>query len=255
MQQPGNGLPLRAVVIVPTYNEIENLQPLVERLLGLEVGLGVIVVDDNSPDGTGPLADQLAAEHPEVQVIHRPGKLGLGTAYKAGFARALTMGVPLVLTMDADFSHDPRFIPAMLAKAADCDVVIGSRYVRGGGAEGCTLPRIALSRGANLFAKMMLGLHAGDCTAGFRCYRRAVLQKIDLDQIYSEGYSFLIEMLYRVQRAGFQAGEVPILFANRQRGASKISRREVTRAMGTVLRLWSGRAPKARREEALKPGR
>lgn len=255
LQQPGKGLPLRAAVIVPTYNEIDNLKPLVEQLLSLQAGLGVIVVDDNSPDGTGRLADQLAAEHPEVQVIHRPGKLGLGTAYKAGFAHALAMGIPLVLTMDADFSHDPRFIPSMLAKAADCDVVIGSRYVRGGGTEGCTLLRIALSRGANLLAKTLLGLHAGDCTAGFRCYSRAVLLQIDLDQVYSEGYSFLIEMLYRVQRAGFRTGEVPILFANRRRGASKISRREVTRAMGTVLRLWSGRPPKAHAETELKPGR
>jgi dolichol-phosphate mannosyltransferase len=236
------GLQMQACVIVPTYNEIENLQPLVERILGLDANLGVIVVDDNSPDGTGRLADRLAAERPEVQVIHRPGKLGLGTAYRAGFARALELGAPLVLTMDADFSHDPRYIPAMLARAAKDHLVIGSRYVRGGGTENCTLPRIALSRGANLFAKVMLGLAAHDCTAGFRCYRRAVLLEIDLDQILSEGYSYLIEMLYRVQQAGFRVGEVPILFANRRRGASKISRREIVRAVGTVLRLWLGRA-------------
>jgi len=243
LQSVASAPPLRAVAIVPTYNEIENLAPLVEQLLGLRAGLGVIVVDDNSPDGTGRLADELAARHHGVQVIHRPGKLGLGTAYKAGFARALAMASPLVITMDADFSHDPRFIPAMLAAAAKYDVVIGSRYVRGGGSEGCTLPRIALSRGANLFAKTLLGLRASDCTAGFRCYRRQVLERIDLDRIYSEGYSFLIEMLYWVQHAGFTVGEVPILFANRRRGASKISRREITRAMATVLRLWSGRQP------------
>lgn len=241
MPHTANSLPLQAAVIVPTYNEIENLQPLVEQLLGLRAGLGVIVVDDNSPDGTGELADRLAASHAEVQVVHRPGKLGLGTAYKAGFARALATSSPLVVTMDADFSHDPRFIPAMLALAAKHDVVIGSRYVRGGGTEGCTLPRIALSRGANLFAKVLLGLQASDCTAGFRCYRRGVLEGIALDRIYSEGYSFLIEMLFRVQQAGFSVGEVPILFVNRRRGASKISRREITRAMATVLRLWSGR--------------
>ncbi len=234
-------VPARAAVIVPTYNEIENLRPLVEQLLGLHAGLAVIIVDDNSPDGTGRLADQLAAEHAGVEVIHRPGKLGLGTAYKAGFARALERGVPLMVTMDADFSHHPRYIPALLAKAADYHLVIGSRYVPGGGAEFCTPPRIALSRGANLFAKAMLGLKANDCTAGFRCYQRAVLQEIDLDRILSEGYSFLIEMLYRVQRAGFRTGEVPITFANRERGASKISRREIIRAVRTVLRLWSGR--------------
>ncbi|HOG46375.1 MAG TPA: polyprenol monophosphomannose synthase [Anaerolineae bacterium] len=246
MTQRTNSLPVRAVVIVPTYNEIENLPPLVEQLLGLRASLGVIVVDDNSPDGTGQLADQLAAKHPEVEVIHRPGKLGLGTAYRAGFARALERGAPLVLTMDADFSHHPRYIPAMLGRAADCHLVIGSRYIGGGGAVGCTLPRIALSRGANLFAKVLLGLRASDCTAGFRCYQRVVLQTIGPDTVLSEGYSFLIEMLYRVQQAGFQTGEVPILFANRQHGASKISRREVARAVATVLRLWSGRSPQRR---------
>ncbi len=237
MPESSECLPVQAAVIVPTYNEIENLEPLVQQLLGLGANLGVIVVDDNSPDGTGELADRLAAEHPEVRVVHRPAKLGLGTAYRAGFNRAIQMGVPLIMTMDADFSHNPRYIPAMLAKARTCDVVIGSRYVRGGGAEGCTAWRIVLSRGANLFAKVMLGLGASDCTAGFRCYRRAVLERIDLDKILSEGYSYLIEMLYRVQKAGFQVGEVPILFANRRRGASKISRREILRAMQTVVRL------------------
>lgn len=249
LHQAGSSPPVQAVAIVPTYNEVENLEPLVARLLGLDAGLAIIVVDDNSPDGTGQLADALAARHPEVQVIHRPAKLGLGTAYKAGFTSALAMASPLVITMDADFSHDPRFIPAMLARAAEYDVVIGSRYVGGGGTEGCTLFRIALSRGANLFAKTLLGLHASDCTAGFRCYRRQVLESIHLDRIYSEGYSFLIEMLYWVQRAGFRVGEVPILFRNRRRGASKISRREITRAMATVLRLW------LRRQGRMQPGR
>ncbi len=225
-------------MIVPTYNEIENLEALVTQLLSLQEDLGVLVVDDNSPDGTGILADKLAAEQPRLWVMHRPGKLGLGTAYRAGFRQALGMGAQLILTMDADFSHNPRYIPSMLAKVrAGSDLVIGSRYVRGGGAEGCTGWRIALSRGANLFAKGMLGLEASDCTAGFRCYRRAVLERIDLDAILSEGYSFLIEMLYRVQRAGFRVGEVPILFVNRRQGTSKISRSEILRALGTVLRL------------------
>ena len=234
-------LPVQAVAIVPTYNEIENLNPLVEQLLGLDAGLGVLVVDDNSPDGTGEAADRLAAEHPEVRVIHRAGKLGLGTAYRTGFDHALTLGVPFILTMDADFSHDPRYIPDMLAKAANHDLVIGSRYVRGGGAQDCVGWRVALSHGANLFAKVMLGLKAHDCTAGFRCYRREVLERINLDAIRSEGYSFLIEMLYQVQRAGFRVGEVPILFVNRRRGASKISRSEILRALGTVGRLWRNR--------------
>ncbi len=247
MPQAAASLHGQAAVIVPTYNELENLEPLVQQLLGLQTNLGIIVVDDNSPDGTGQLADRLAAEHSEVQVIHRPAKLGLGTAYRAGFALALDQGVSFALTMDADFSHDPRYIPAILDMARDHDVVIGSRYVRGGGAQDCVGWRVALSRGANLFAKAMLGLQAHDCTAGFRLYRREVLQNIDLDKIYSEGYSFLVEMLYRVQRGGYRVGEVPILFVNRRRGASKISRSEIVRALGTVVRLswdrvWALRA-------------
>jgi dolichol-phosphate mannosyltransferase len=229
---------LQAMMIVPTYNEIENLEPLVTQLLALQCGLGVIVVDDNSPDGTGAVADRLAAEHPEVRVIHRPGKMGLGTAYRAGFNLAFELGVPLVMTMDADFSHPPKYIPDMIAKVqSGYDLVIGSRYVRGGGAVGCTAWRVLLSRFANLFAKTMLGLSALDCTAGFRCYRREALQAIDLDSILSQGYSYLMEMLYRVQRAGYCVGEVPIVFVNRQHGVSKISRNEIARAMGTVVRL------------------
>jgi glycosyltransferase involved in cell wall biosynthesis len=233
---------MRAVAIVPTYNEAENLEPLVRQLMSLRAGLGVIVVDDNSPDGTGQVADRLAGEFEEVSVIHRPGKLGLGTAYRAGFATALERGIPLILTMDADFSHDPRYVPAILDRAGECDLVIGSRYVRGGGAQDCLAWRIALSQGANLFARVMLRLQTHDCTAGFRCYRREVLERINLDEIRSEGYSFLIEMLYRVQRAGYRVDEVPIQFVNRRRGASKISRSEIGRAMLTVLRLWWSRS-------------
>jgi len=228
---------LKAVVIVPTYNEIDNLEPLVARLLELD-GLGVIVVDDNSPDGTGELADRLAVANPRVHVIHRPGKLGLGTAYSAGFVQAIAMGVPLIVTMDADFSHDPRYLPDLLAAASDHDLVIGSRYVPGGSARDCLAWRVALSRGANGFARFMLRLKAHDCTAGFRCYRREVLERIDPGTVRSEGYSYLIEMLFRVQRAGFRVGEVPIEFVNRRRGASKISRHEILRALGTVWRLW-----------------
>lgn len=243
MPQSGESLPVQAVAIVPTYNEIENLEPLVGQLLGLEAELGVIVVDDNSPDGTGQAADRLAAAQPNVWVIHRPGKLGLGTAYRAGFEMALELGVPFILTMDADFSHDPGHIPSMLAAAQHSDLVIGSRYVQGGGARDCLPWRVALSRAANLFAKVILGLQAHDCTAGFRCYRREVLEGIDLNAIRSEGYSYLIEMLYRARQAGFRVGEVPILFVNRRRGASKISRSEILRALATVVRLWRDRAP------------
>jgi dolichol-phosphate mannosyltransferase len=233
---------LRVMVIVPTYNEKENIEALVTQLLALPTLVSVIVVDDNSPDGTGAIADRLAAENDgRVQVIHRAGKLGLGTAYIAGFKRALAEGADLICTMDADFSHNPRYIPDMVGKIGEgYDLVIGSRYVRGGGASGCTWPRILLSWGANAFARFLLGLRAHDTTAGFRCYRREVLASVELDEIKASGYSFLIEMLYRVQRRGWQVGEVPIIFENRQLGTSKISRDEILKAMGTVVRLaWA----------------
>jgi dolichol-phosphate mannosyltransferase len=224
-------------IIIPTYNERENIALLVEEILDLGLDSQVIVVDDNSPDGTGELADELAAKHTGIHVIHRPGKLGLGTAHIVGMKAALDRGIDYILTMDADFSHHPRYIPDILGALERFDVVIGSRYVPGGGTLYCTAPRKALSRGANLFARTTLSLRAGDTTAGFRGYRRAVLESIALDEIVSNGYSFLIEMLYRCQRAGWRVGEVPIVFENRQRGASKISRSEILRAQQTVLRL------------------
>ncbi len=228
---------MRGAVIVPTYNEAENIERLVTQILGLGLNLQVIVVDDNSPDGTGQIADRLAAADEHVSVVHRAGKLGLGTAYIAGFKTAIERGAPLVLSMDADFSHDPGYIPAMVDLVASYDLVIGSRYAKGGGARDCTFMRRMLSRGANLFAKINLGLKAHDCTAGFRCYRRHVLEAIELDTIFSSGYSFLVEMLYRCQKKGFTVGEVPIIFVNRQQGASKISRMEIFKAVYTVLRL------------------
>lgn len=234
-------------VVIPTYNEAENIEPLVRGLLALPLPLRVIVVDDNSPDGTGDIVDKLAAADERVIPIHRPAKLGLGTAHIAGFRRALADGAGLILSMDADFSHNPRYIPGMVAKMGECDLVIGSRYVRGGGTRFCTLPRKLLSWGANAFAKVMLGLRARDCTAGFRCYRREVLERVALDDIFSEGYSFLIEMLYRTQRLGYRVGEVPIIFENRRRGASKVSKKEIYRALYTVLRLRFGGLPWERR--------
>jgi dolichol-phosphate mannosyltransferase len=192
-------------VIVPTYNEKENLELLVNRLLALPLNLGVIVVDDNSPDGTGEIADRLAADHNgRVQVVHRAGKLGLGTAYVAGFRQAISDGSGFIITMDADFSHPPERIPEMVKHAQNgYDLVIGSRYVPGGRAVECSLPRKMLSWGANVFfARTLLNLKARDATAGFRCYRLQVLESLALDQILSDGYSFLIELLYRVQRGG-----------------------------------------------------
>ncbi len=228
---------LKTAVIVPTYNEAENVAPLIEHLLGLEPELHIIVVDDNSPDGTGEVADEWAKRSPRVHVIHRPQKLGLGTAYAAGFAAALDMGCDFILTMDADFSHNPRYIPALLELAQNNDLAIGSRYVSGGGVRLWGWHRRLLSRGANLIARTLLRLRAHDCTAGFRCYRAQVLHAVDPTSIRSDGYSYLIEMLWRVQNAGFRIAETPIVFTDRRKGTSKISQSEILKAGWTVLQL------------------
>ena len=238
------------LIVLPTYNERDNLPALIDMLLELPVDLGVIVVDDHSPDGTGEIADKLAAKNPQhVFVIHRSGKLGLGTAYLAGFRDGLATGAARLMTMDADFSHHPRYIPDMVETSrAGYDLVIGSRYVKGGGTPDFPLRRRLLSSGANGFARLMLGLKARDVTAGFRCYRREVLENLPLDSIFSSGYSFLIEMLFLVQRAGYSVGEVPITFEDRKEGQSKISEREIVKALYTVVRLsWRrvfGRDPR-----------
>jgi dolichol-phosphate mannosyltransferase len=232
---------MKTAVIVPTYDESDNIASLVEAIIGLGIGAQVIIVDDNSPDGTGDIADDLAARYQEVHVIHRPAKMGLGTAHIAGFKRAFALGADRILTMDADFSHHPRYIPHLIEGSNAYHLVIGSRYVDGGGTEGCDFKRRLFSRLANAFARLVLGLQAHDCTAGFRCYRRRTQESIALDQIFSNGYSFLIEMLYECQRLGHRVGEVPIIFHNRQRGASKISRQEIVKAAYTVLYLGWGR--------------
>lgn len=228
---------MKLAAIIPTYNERENLPDLVEMLLALPHNLHVVVVDDNSPDGTGEIADQLAADDPRVNVVHRAGKLGLGTAYIAGMRRAFELEATHIMTMDADFSHHPRYIPAMIEKIADADLVIGSRYVPGGGSKNWPWYRVLFSWSANQTAKLIAGLDANDCTAGFRLYRREVLESINLDEIFSSGYSFLLEMLFKVQQRGWRVAESPIIFEDRTRGASKISQREVFKAMYTVLRL------------------
>jgi len=226
-------------VIVPTYNEADNLNELLTQLLALPVSLGVIVVDDNSPDGTGELAERWAADQPgRIFPVHRPGKMGLGTAYIAGFKKALDLKAKRIMTMDADFSHNPRYIPDMIALSRQKHVVIGSRYVEGGGSRNCTWKRIVLSKGANFVARTLLGLQAHDATAGFRLYRREVLESIPLNRIFSSGYSFLVEMLFLCQRRGWQIGEVPIIFEDRRKGKTKISRQEVIKAQYTLLRLF-----------------
>lgn len=234
-------------VIVPTYNERDNVAALVYQILALPLDIHVVVVDDNSPDGTGKIADELAKETNKVRVIHRAGKLGLGTAYIAGFKKGLAEGAVRLITMDADFSHNPSYIPQLVELANYYHITIGSRYVPGGGVVNWEVQRRFLSWGANAFARTILGLEARDCTAGFRCYHREVLQTIELDQIFSNGYSFLVEMIFKCQRKGFAVGEIPIIFANRERGDSKISKSEIYKAIYTVLRLsFSRLKPKSK---------
>jgi glycosyltransferase involved in cell wall biosynthesis len=242
----------QAIVIVPTYNERENLAKLVARLRSLPGNVHVLVVDDGSPDGTGAIADAIAASDESVHVLHREGKLGLGTAYRTGFRYGLAQGFQYICTMDADFSHSPESLPALLDKAASgYDLVIGSRYVSGGAVVGSPPMRKFISYAANWLAHMLLGVEARDCTAGFRCYRRQVLETIDLDSIFSSGYSFLVEMAFHCQAAGFRIGEVPITFVNRTEGASKINRREIYKAFYTLLRLRTSALPWERWDAAL----
>ena len=226
---------MRATVCLPTYNERENLERMV-RALG-EHGVSVLVIDDNSPDGTGELADRLAGEHDYVSVLHRPRKEGLGPAYLAGFQRALADGAELILEMDCDFSHNPGDVPRLIEAAADADLVLGSRYVSGGSVENWGLVRRFVSAGGSLYARLLLGVRVHDLTGGFKCYRRAVLETIDLQAIDSKGYAFQIETTYRALRKGFSVAEVPIRFVDRQEGHSKMSRAIVLEAIWKVPAL------------------
>jgi dolichol-phosphate mannosyltransferase len=234
----------RTTVCLPTYDERENLEPMVRALSGV---LGpedrVLVIDDSSPDGTGAIADRLAAELDWVDVLHRPRKEGLGRAYLDGFRRALADGAELVLELDCDFSHDPADVPRLLQASEGADLVLGSRYVRGGGTQNWGLLRRAISRWGSLYAQVLLGLHVRDLTGGFKCYRREVLETIDLDAIRSRGYAFQIETTYRAVRAGFRVVEIPIRFTDREVGGSKMSRSIVLEAIWKVpaLRLASRR--------------
>ncbi len=224
----------RAIVCLPTYEERENLQPIVRAIHAAAPRVDVLVIDDNSPDGTGRLADELAARDPRVHVLHRPGKQGLGRAYLAGFAWALERGYGLVLEMDADFSHDPRRLPALLEASRHADVVLGSRYVPGGGTVSWGLARKVISRGGSLYARKILGIPVRDLTGGFKCFRREVLEALDLPTVASTGYAFQIELTFRALKRGFRVAEVPIVFADRRVGRSKMSRRIVLEAMRNV---------------------
>jgi dolichol-phosphate mannosyltransferase len=211
-------------VCLPTYNERENLEAMVAALREVLPPDGIVlVIDDNSPDGTGELADRLASEDEHVLVLHRERKEGLGPAYLAGFKRALELGAELILEMDCDFSHDPKDVPRLAAAAEDADLVIGSRYVPGGGTRNWGLLRRFISRGGSLYAQLILGVPVRDLTGGFKCYRRKVLEAVDLDAIHSKGYAFQIETTYRAIRAGFRVVEVPIVFVDREVGGSKMS--------------------------------
>jgi dolichol-phosphate mannosyltransferase len=226
---------VRATVCLPTYNERENIERMVDALGAM--GVRVLVIDDSSPDGTGEIADRLAAEREGVDVLHRPRKEGLGPAYLAGFRRALADGAQLVLEMDCDFSHDPADVRRLIEAAEDADLVLGSRYVPGGAIPNWGLVRRAISRGGCLYAQALLQLPVRDLTGGFKCYRREVLETIDLDAIDSKGYAFQIETTYRALRAGFRVAEVPITFVEREQGGSKMSRAIVAEAVWKVPAL------------------
>ncbi len=238
-----------AWLILPTYNEAENIEAIV-RAAGEALarapcaGYMVLVVDDGSPDGTGEIAERLAAEHPWVQVLHRTQKEGIGPAYLAGFHHALRQGAAYVLEMDSDFSHDPADLPRLLGAIRDgADLALGSRYVPGGGVSDWGLMRQFVSRGGSTYARLVLGLRVHDLTGGFKCFRREVLEAIDFDRVRSQGYGFQVELTYRAVRAGFHVVEVPIVFRDRQRGQSKMSWWIAAEAMWLVPQLRHGRQP------------
>ena len=236
---------MKTLIIIPTYNELENLRPLLQEIFSYAQETDVLIVDDNSPDGTGKLADEIHNENPQVHVLHRAGKLGLGTAYIAGFKYAVAHDYDAAFEMDADFSHDPRYLPDFLKAIEHADLVIGSRYIPGGDTPNWSFLRRFISGGGNIFARFMLGIPVQDCTAGFRCYRRQVLESIDLDTIQSQGYAFQVEMAYRVMRQGFKIVETPIVFMDRRIGKSKMSRKIVIEAFIYVLRARFGKKPPA----------
>jgi dolichol-phosphate mannosyltransferase len=228
-------------VVLPTYNERENLEPLVTAVRSVLDGPApdhtILIVDDASPDGTGEVADALAARDPHVRVLHRPRKDGLGQAYLAGFDVALAEGAGLVVEMDADFSHDPAYLPALIGAARDADLVLGSRYVPGGGIRNWGRLRTFVSRGGCWYARTVLGVEVRDLTGGFKCFRRAVLEALDLRSIRSQGYAFQVELTYRALQLGFRVKEVPIVFADRRVGQSKMSRRIVLEAIWMIPAL------------------
>jgi dolichol-phosphate mannosyltransferase len=229
-----------ALVCIPTYNERSNLPSLLDELLRT-ADVDVLIIDDNSPDGSGRIADLRSQDDPRISVIHRAAKLGLGTAYVAGFKWGLARGYKYLLEMDADFSHQPRYVPQLLrAVERDADVALGSRYVDGGGVENWPLHRLALSKGGSLYARSILSMDVQDLTSGFKCFRREVLEALDLDACKTTGYAFQIELSYRAHRLGFRIKEIPIMFFERENGKSKMSNAIIAEAVTAVWKLRLG---------------
>jgi len=228
---------MKSIIIIPTYNEKENIEKLIEEIRKLDRDFHILIIDDNSPDGTGRIADGLAQKYSEIFVIHRQCKLGLGTAYITGFKYALKNNYDFIFTMDADFSHQPKYLIDLQEKAKEYDLVIGSRYIKDGRINNWPLHRLILSRGANIYVRMVTGLPIFDSTGGFSCYRKESLEKIDLDTITSDGYAFQIEIKYRLWKKGFSFKEVPVTFIDRTRGISKISKRIIFQALFLVWKL------------------
>ncbi len=231
----------KALVLLPTYNEKENIERIIPEILKQDERLSILVIDDNSPDGTGEIADRIAGENPRVMVLHRKNKEGLGQAYIAGFKWALDREYDLVFEMDADFSHDPVFLKDFLEHIKENDIVLGSRYISGVNVVNWPMMRLLLSYYANVYSRIVTGLPLRDATSGFKCFRREVLEAIDLDDVRSNGYSFQIEMSFRAWKKGFKIKEIPIVFVDRTAGQSKMSKKIIREAVVMVwrLRLWS----------------
>ena len=235
----------RTIIVVPTYNEKGNIETIYHKIFKAAENCHLLIVDDNSPDGTGRIADSLAAQDARVQVSHRQRKMGLGSAYVHGIQKALDQGYQNVIAMDADLSHDPVNLPKMLSLIKEYDMVIGSRYVKDGGMVNWNARRFLISQLANLYCRWMLGLRQADCTGGYKCYRADLLRKIGMDKFFARGYSFQVEILFRALKAGAKVVEFPIIFVNRHEGESKLNHRELMEFAWTVLKLrwlsWIGK--------------
>lgn len=225
------------MAIIPTYNERKNIEKLLDQIFNLNLNISILVIDDNSPDGTGEILDKFQITNSKLQIIHREKKLGLGTAYIQGFKWALQRDFDYIFTMDADFSHNPEYIPEFVKKLSEFDLVIGSRYIEGGGVKNWSVRRKLISRCGNFYAKTILDYPVNDCTSGFMGFRRQVLENIKLDEIKSEGYGFLIEIKYRTYKLGYKIFEYPIIFVDRTEGESKISKKIIWEAIFLVWRL------------------